>query len=567
MNTHTKFHFANGKREILVVDDEMINREILGMILQNDYEVHFAVDGEDALRQIHERCGTLSLILLDLMMPGISGIEVLRRVREDPMTKRIPVIVLTADQEAEVKCIRMGAIDFIPKPYPQADVILARIVRTIELSEDRDIIRSTERDPVTDLYNREFFFQYCQQYDQFHNDLPMDAILININHFRTINERFGTAFGDKVLKSIGDRIREAVKESGGIVCRRESDTFLVYCPHREDYKEILNYASVTLSGDESQTNRIRLRMGVYPNVDKSVNVERRFDRAKSASDAEQSHYGKSIGVYDDSLHQKELYQEQLLDDFRTAIHEEQFTVFYQPKFNIRGETPVLSSAEALVRWVHPVHGFISPGIFIPLFEENGMIEILDRYVWEHAAAQQRQWKETLGFTLPVSVNVSRVDMYDPDLHNILQGLVDQNGLTTADILLEITESACTDSTTQIQKTTERLRNMGFKIEMDDFGAGYSSLSMIDSLPIDVLKLDMSFVRNATEQQNTKLLEVMMELAAYLGVPTIAEGVETQEQLMMLKEIGCDIIQGYYFSKPVPAEEYEVFLKEYALQTV
>ena len=558
---HLKFHSVDGKRLILVVDDEMINRELLGAVLSADYEVIFATNGEEALEQVRAHQGTLSLVLLDLLMPVMPGMEVLRRMREDPELRRIPVIVVTSDQNAEIESLNLGAIDFIPKPYPQPGVVLARVQKTIELSEDREIIQVTERDSLTGLYNREFFYRYAVQFDQYHQDMAMDAIIVDVNHFHMINERYGKAYGDEVLRRIGEKVREMVRDSGGIVCRREGDTFMVYCPHREDYTDILNNASIGLAGDDEAENRIRLRMGVYPNADKSIEIERRFDRAKMASDTVRNSFTKTIAYYDNSLHETELYEEQLIEDFQKAIREEQFVVFYQPKFDVRAEIPVLASAEALVRWRHPTLGMISPGVFIPLFEDNGLIQQLDTCVWHKAAAQIKDWKDRLGISVPVSVNVSRIDMYDPALVEKFQSLLSMHGLTANEFLLEITESAYTQDSAQIISTVNRLRDLGFQIEMDDFGTGYSSLNMISSLPIDALKLDMKFIRNAfRDGKDTRLIEVIIDIADYLGVPVIAEGVETEEQLNALKALGCDIVQGYYFSKPVPAEEYEVFVR-------
>ena len=215
-----------------------------------------------------------------------------------------------------------------------------------------------------------------------------------------------------------------------------------------------------------------------------------------------------------------------------------------------------------MRWQHPKLGMVSPGVFIPLFENNGLIPTLDQYVWCEAAKQVRDWKERLGIPLPVSVNVSRIDLYDPLLVDKLEEIVLQNGLSNEDLLLEITESAYTENSDQIISTVKMLQKLGFRIEMDDFGSGYSSLNMLSALPIDALKLDMSFVRNAfRERKDTRLLEVMILLAESFGVTTIAEGVETAEQMFTLKMMGCDIIQGNYFSKPLPAKEFEVFLVE------
>ncbi len=556
---HVRFHSENGKRLLLIADDERINREILAGILQSDYESLLAEDGLTALEAARAHAETLSLILLDLNMPGMSGWDFLRCVRKDPALSRIPVIVLTADQDAEVESLSLGASDFIPKPYPRADVILARIRRTIELSEDRQIIQSTERDPLTGLYNREYFYRYADQFDQYHRDLPMDVLVIDINHFHMINERFGTAFGDELLRRIGGKLRDLVGSTGGMVCRQEGDTFLVYCPRGLDYPRLLNDASAGLMDDEGGS-RVRLRMGVYADADKSLDIERRFDRAKSAADTVRNSFTRSIGVYDAAMHEREVYNEQLIEDFPRAVAERQFQVFYQPKFDVRPEVPVLASAEALVRWKHPTLGMISPGVFIPLFEENGLIQALDQYVWRTAAAQIRDWKRRFDFTVPVSVNVSRIDMYDPNLIGTFSTILAENELTPREFLLEITESAYTQDSEQIIRTVNRLRSLGFRIEMDDFGTGYSSLNMISTLPIDALKLDMQFIRNAFNQRkDTRMLEVIIDIADYLSVPVIAEGVETDEQLNALKAMGCDMVQGYYFSRPIPAEAYEPFV--------
>ena len=555
-NTNGRQRPGGGRRQILVVEDEMINRELLGMMLSETYDVIYAENGQLALEQMHAHQDTLSLVLLDILMPVMTGLELLAHIKnEEPALRQIPIIVLTADQQSEVESLDLGASDFIPKPYPQQAVILARIHRTIELYEDRRLIGSTERDPLTGVYTREYFYSYAAQYDRYNPDTPTDAMIIDVSHFHMINERFGAAYGDELLRRIGASLRTIVLERGGIAGRRAADMFFVYCPHADDPHELLERLNADI--DDPHT---RLRIGVYENTDKTLELERRFDRAKSAADSVRGSLSANIGMYDDSLRVKELYEEQLIEEFPRAIEEGQFDVFYQPQFDIRGETPVLSGAEALVRWKHPRLGMISPGVFVPLFEENGLIRTLDDYVWRRAAADIRDWKARLGFAVPVSVNVSRVDIFAPDIVETFLSILESNQITTSELFLEVTESAYTQDSERIIRTVSELRHVGFHIEMDDFGAGYSSLNMISTLPIDTLKLDMEFIRNAfREQKNTKILRIVIDLAAYLGVPVIAEGVETEEQLAALKEMGCDIAQGYYFSKPVPAAEYEQFL--------
>ena len=548
------------KRRILIVEDEFVNREILKSNLEPEYDILLAETGAAALAVIQDTAETLSLVLLDLILPDIHGMDLLRRMKQTARLARIPVIVLTADREAEVESLDSGASDFIPKPYPMHEVIQARVRRTIELSENRDLIRFTERDQLTGLYNREYFSRYAEQYDLYHRDEPTDALVVDISHFHMINERYGKKYADDMLRRIGRELVSCVRESGGIVCRREADTFLVYCPHLADYAALAD--RVTSAAEEGTRCHVRIRLGAYPGVDKSIDVERRFDRAKMAADSIRNSFTSSVAVYDDALHEKEIFAERLLDDFPAALDGKQFIVWFQPKFDIRPDKPVLYGAEALVRWKHPELGMVSPGVFVPLFESNGLVRDLDHYVWREAAARLRDWKNRFGFTVPVSVNVSRIDMLDPDLAGILQSLVTESGLNYSDIHLEITESAYTQDAERIIAVVNRLREMGFVIEMDDFGSGYSSLNMISTLPIDALKLDMLFIRNAfSENGNTRMLEICIDISESLSVPMIAEGVETIDQMRALKSMGCDIVQGYCFARPMPAEDFESFLLE------
>ena len=546
------------KRQVLIVEDEYVNRELLNAYLENDYELLFAETGAEALETIHARSETLSLVLLDLILPDINGLEILRRIKQDADLTRIPIIVLTSDTESEVESLNTGASDFISKPYPRHEVIMARIRRSIELSENRDLIRWTERDHLTGLFNRDYFYRYAEQYDLFHAEEPTDALVLDISHFHMINERFGKACGDEILRRIGAELLRMARLYGGIVCRREADTFQVYCPHRTDYEVLVRQIADTVNAD--MHGHIRLRVGVYAEVDKRLEMERRFDHAKNAADSIRNSYSVSVAVYDDRLHEQEVFAERLLDDFHSALEQKQFIVFFQPKFDVRPDTPVLCGAEALVRWKHPELGMVSPGVFIPLIEGNGLIRDLDNYVWRETAAQIRAWKERLGRSVPVSVNVSRIDMMDPELADTLCGIVRENGIDFSDLHLEITESAYTEDAKQIVEVVSGLRDTGFRIEMDDFGSGYSSLNMLSALPIDVLKLDMLFIRTAfSGAGNTRMIEIILDISHSLSVPMIAEGVETEEQMLTLKKIGCDIVQGYYFAKPMPAGEFESFL--------
>lgn len=552
------------KSYVLIVEDENVNTMMLANMLQDSFDLLYATDGVEALEEIKTHIDEIGIVLLDLKMPRMSGMEVLKVMKEEEELSDIPVIVMTADQSSEVECLKFGAMDFIPKPYPAPEVVQARVNRCIELSEKRDIIESTERDPLTGLYNMNYFLNYVRMYDRHYTEMPMDAIVVDVNHFHMINERYGKQYGDGVLARIGEKIRNITREVGGVACRHSADTFFIYCPHREDYEDLLAKISEDLGGEESAVNRVRLRMGVYSSVDKSYDISHRFDYAKNAANTVKSGFGRAVGIYDSDMHKAELYREHLLEDFRPSLENNRFKVYLQPKYDIRPDEPVLSSAEALVRWDHPDLGLISPGVFIPLLEDNGLILELDMFVWREAARKVRDWKDRFGYSVPVSVNVSRVDMLTPNLKEIFEDILSTYNLGTEDLMLEITESAYTEDYEQVISTARELRGMGmgFRIEMDDFGTGYSSLGMLSHLPIDVLKLDISFVRSAFgETRDVRMIELIIDIADYLHVPVVAEGVETEEQYLVLKAMGCDYVQGYYFSKPVPPEEFDRFMIE------
>ena len=551
---------AQSRKTVLIVEDEFVNREILKNILSSDYETLEAEDGKAALEILKEHQDEISLVLLDLILPEMSGIEVLGHMQSDTHLNHIPAIVLTSDKGQEVECLDLGASDFISKPYPNASIVLARIRRVIELYEDRKIIQDTERDPLTRLYTRQYFYEYAAQIDAINKDAAMDALAIGFRSFHIIKERFGVNETNSLLVRFAKRLQKAKARISGIICHLEADLFIVYCEHHETYDGFIEEISKNLYADKEGKTPVNLQLGIYQNVDKSLDVDMRFERAKGALEKIRGSVMQSVSVFDNKHQDQELFEEQLIEEFPVAIKEKQFVVYYQPKYNIKGETPRLSSAEALIRWNHPKLGLVSPGIFVPLFERKGLIRLLDLYVWEEAAAQIRRWKEQFGKTVPVSVNVSRVDLYDPCLLQTLQGIVERNGLDCADLLLEITESAYTDEVDMILSRVKSLRDAGFKIEIDDFGTGYSSLSMINKIPLDALKIDMIFVRNAFAGQNdSQMIKIIIDLASYLGVPTIAEGVESKDQIEALRKLGCDIVQGYCFSKPVPPQEFEKFI--------
>ena len=544
---------------VLVVDDQEINRDVLGMILEDYYELIFACDGKEAVRKIEENQDKLSLIMLDLIMPEMDGFSVLSYVHENEHLNRIPVIVLTAEKDAELKALQMGAADFITKPFDMHEVIRARVARIIELSEGRRLISAAEHDKLTMLYNRNFFFEYASRIHLYHPKWRMDAVVMDIEQFHTLNELNGREFGDNVLRIIGNEIRAFLAETEGLASRIEADRFDIFCKAQDDYQALLDRFQRKVDGVAENVS-IRLRMGVMP-WQEDVEPILLFDRARTACSMVRGEYKARLLIYSEDMRMRELLNQRLLNDLRQAVQEKQFVLFYQPKYNIQCDPPRLSSAEALIRWKHPELGMVFPGDFIPLFESNGLISIVDNYVWAEAARQIAAWRDKFGMIMPVSVNLSRADVFDPNLVQNLTALIEKNGLNYKDLKLEVTESAYTDSASQLLSVVSRLREIGFEIEMDDFGSGYSSLNMISAMPLDVLKMDMKFIKNIEHNaKDFRLVELVMDIAKYLKVPVVAEGVETENQMQLLREADCDLVQGYYFSRPLPPEKFEKLIE-------
>ena len=549
------------RRFILIVDDEFINREILGNMLEDEYHVLYAVNGREALEVVKENASMLSAILLDIMMPEMTGYEVIEELHKDELYKHIPIIVLTSENDAEVKSLKLGAADFIKKPYGEPEVIRARVERIIELSEDKKFIQAAEKDELTGLYNKSFFYEYAEMMDRYHADLKTDAITLNIDHFHLVNEIYGRDFGDKLLVIIADSIREFMKGSEGLACRNDADTFFLYIEHHEDYSGLVDVINKNIL-DITGTPNIRIRVGIFSRVEHELEMEQRFANARLACNTLRDSFMHSIAYYDLTLREKSIFSQRLISDINDALENHEFEVYYQPKYDITGDEPHLSSAEALVRWNHSEYGMIKPKVFLPLLEQNGLINALDHYVWRETIRQIREWKDTYGKSVPISVNVSRMDLYDTGLADFLLDLLEEHNLSADDLYLEITESAYTNDTSQLVKSVQALRDEGFRIEMDDFGAGYSSLNVLSSMPVDVLKLDMDFIAHIHEDDKAlHMVKLILDMARYMKVPVIAEGVEMAAQFDLLKESGCQIIQGYYFSKPIPADKFAEFLTE------
>ncbi|MBR1709862.1 MAG: EAL domain-containing protein [Clostridia bacterium] len=463
--------------------------------------------------------------------------------------------------------------DFIMDNLPLVIAIVAAVMAVIVLlmlrsvraeRRAKQLIAATEIDKLTGLYNRDYFFQYANRMYREHPDIQKDAFVMNIEQFHRINALNGREFGDRILRILGTEVLAIANENGGIAGRFGADRFDIYCRHVEDYQSVFDRLQNKL-GSLAPNASIRIRMGVMPSQAKLEPVQQ-FDMARTACSMARGHYKEHLIVFDEKVRERELMDQRLLNDLRHALDNYEFEVYYQPKYDIKVEPPRLASAEALIRWQHPELGMIPPDDFIPLFERNGKICEVDKYVWSQAARQIARWRAQFGVTIPVSVNLSRADVFDPGLMDTLDGILRENNLNHDAFKLEVTETAYTENSAQVISVVERLRTKGFTVEMDDFGTGYSSLNMLSAMPVDVLKMDKTFVQNIeNDKKDIQLVALILGIANNLNIPVIAEGVETEAQIQLLKDLGCSLVQGYYFSKPLHPDEFEANILSKSLE--
>lgn len=547
------------RKKILIVEDNPLNRAMLSAIISTEYKVLEADNGQAALEVLKQYGEQISLILLDIIMPVMDGYTFLSVIKANSAYSSIPVIVTTQnDNESdEVEALAHGATDFVAKPY-KAQVILHRVASIINLRETAAMINLLQYDRLTGLYSKEFFYRRAKELLLRNPEQKYDIICSDIENFKLVNDVLGIPSGDRLLCSTAERYKE-FDQKNGISGRLNADQFICMKERQQNYTEEWFLQLEQQVKESSGINNIVIKWGIYPIEDRTLSVEQMCDRALLAVRSIKGKYGKYFAAYDDELRNKLLREQSITDSMESALAKGQFEIYLQPKYRMKDH--VLAGAEALVRWIHPEWGILLPGQFIPLFEKNGFITKLDQYVWERACELLWDWDERGYDMIPLSVNVSRADFYNANLASILLDTVKNYNLSPSLLHLEITESAYTENPMQIIETVTQLRELGFIIEMDDFGSGYSSLNMLNQMPIDVLKLDMQFVQSETAKPiKQSILRFVMDIARSMELDTVAEGVETPEQLERLKEIGCNYAQGYYFSKPIPHRDFEALLK-------
>ena len=557
------------KNAILIVDDSRLNRETLAAILKDKYNIIEAEDGRSGLEVLEKRKDDIVLVILDIVMPGMDGFAFMEEARTRESIRNIPIVVATTenDYQTEKRCLELGVWDFIPKVF-QPEIIRFRVLNTIK----RSMAHSLEHDGLTGLYTIQKFSQCVKRNLENNQDTKFTFIRLDIERFKMINNFYGIEAGDRLLIYISGLIEAYWQDVENCVFGRiDGDVFGICFPKDEKKlngfilyikQELKKYkAAYYLETAMGIYDILETAMGIYDILDNNLDVRNIIARATLAAKQCKGQYMIHEARYTEELRAKIIREQNIINEMEHALETGEFVVYFQPKYELDHCRP--SGAEALVRWKKADGTIVSPGDFIPVFESNGFIIRLDYYVWDQVCRFIKNNLAHRGDSEVISVNVSRVNLYNPNFLESLVNLVEKYKIPPKYLNLELTESAFSDDARMIQNAVDYLHKAGFTILMDDFGSGYSSLNVLKDIDIDVLKIDMRFLsKGSSEERGEKILEAVIKMAKSLDMLVIAEGVEEEKQVKMLKRLGCDYIQGYYFAKPMPKKDYVKLLQKH-----
>lgn len=414
------------------------------------------------------------------------------------------------------------------------------------------LIHKFEMDDLTKTFTRQAFFHYGEKLLE-NTEEKYTAAIVEIDNFKIMHSQYGETICNELLIYVADYLMNLFPD--GYVGRFSRSRYAIIFEEREGF-EVEAIIDPDMIKASPMPNMV-LKLGLYTPIDTSVTIRRCYDRVSLALQKVRGIYGQNIAYYDDSMESQLLDEHKIEEYMEVALLEKQFQVYYQPKHDAGNKK--LIGAEALVRWIHPKYGFMSPGQFIPIFERTGFITKVDAYVFEKVCHDLKEWQDKGIANIPISINMSRKDFYEDEWITQRLAVVDALGIDTQLIHIEVTESLYAEEADVIKDKIDRIRARGIKIEMDDFGNGYSSLGMLAGISLDVLKLDMSFIRDI--ETTEVVVESIIALGHKLGLSIVAEGVETENQFEIVRKHGCDYIQGYYFAKPMTKDEFEEYLKK------
>lgn len=564
---------------IMMVDDEPILMAVIQEFLSEaGYKNFEAVeDSTQALDKLHEF--QPDVLLLDLVMPEVDGFQILRSVRAHAETRHLPVIVLTSSSDAatKLKALELGATDFLAKPVDSSELVL-RLRNTLTVKAYQDQLAFY--DTLTGLPNRRLFMDRLKWALQHADRTHKSAAILNVNldRFKNINDTLGPRIGDALLAQVASRLTDCIRmdayisfsdraELSSSVSRFGGDEFSIIL---HEITRVENAAYVARRLTQSMVDPFyideheiflttSIGIAIYPEDGNEIDVL--MKNVAVATECAKQNGRNNYQFYSKDLNARSEERLKLETDLRRAIDKGQLEIYYQPK--IEGSSGRVSGMEALIRWHRTEHGTLSPSEFIPVAEQMGQIIVLGNWLFNEVCRQHREWMEDGIGPLKVSVNVSGHQFSDKDLCNSLQIVLTEHKMDAASLILEITESVLMGDVEGSIQTMHDIKALGLSLSIDDFGTGYSSLSYLKLFPIEELKIDRSFIMDLPDSKSdAAIVRAIIALADGLDLDLVAEGVETEQQLQFLYENGCETIQGFYYSKPLTADQFKQFVIEH-----
>jgi diguanylate cyclase (GGDEF)-like protein len=548
---------------VLADDDPSIRLMIRHVLESEEFDIVEAADGIEALKAVEKHHP--ALVLLDAVMPGIDGFTTCKQIKDKGHTD-VPVMMITGlDDDASVeRAYDVGAIDFITKPIKWA-VLKHRVKSVVStVVAERKVELLAYRDTLTSLPNRLLFadrLEHSIDRSARHRE-SLALLLIDMDDFKLVNDSFGHDAGDKLIKAVGDLLSRSLRRAD-TVARLGGDEFAVIVESIDGVDDAISIAdnlstilehNVRLDEQETFTGA-SIGIALYP--DDGEDARTLLKNADTALFRAKENGRHCFQFYKPEMSVNAMERLELENSMRKALDEDQFVVFYQPTIDIHKNEIV--GVEALLRWDHPDKGIIQPDDFIPLAEDCGLIVPIGEKLIRIVAKQLRAWKDEGIEEQNVSINIAPRQFRDMDILALFKEVIHANELEYTNFTIEVTESALINNTGEVETVLNTLSGMGMTVALDDFGTGFASLAYLKDYPVDVVKIDRMYIDGTPDsREDTAIVEAIAGLTRGLRLRLLAEGIENERQLQMLKGLGCQLAQGYYWSKALPADQYEQF---------
>ena len=564
--------------KIMLVDDEPINTDVLQTYLEGEGYSNFITTSESVQAIDIMQREKPDVVLLDLMMPDVSGFDILTMMRNDKSLTHIPVVILTSsdDGETKLRALQLGAMDFLAKPVDASELAL-RLRNTLGAKAYQHHL--VNFDQLTGLPKREKFMESIDSATILLNSKKSQgaALHVFIDNLKNINSTMGRESGNKMIQTFARRLEASVKATGSVqsafdpdtdfhIARTGGDKFTVFLAPIQDRQQAAALAR-KIEDDTNQAIKLdnrsmlastKIGIAIYP--EDGDDVQTLFSNAETAMTHIRDHGGKENHTfYTASMNEESARVLAIETGLRTAIQKNELRVTYQPKVDI--QTGKIVGAEALVRWISGDLGFVGPDQFISIAERTGQIIEIGEYVLKQACSQAALWKNKYGFDFRMAVNMSIKQVHDSDMCATTKEALSESGLPSNCLTLELTENMVMENAESNIELLRELKELGVKLSIDDFGTGYSSLSYLQRFPLDELKIDRSFIEEIeSENDRAPIVRAMVSLAHDLEMSVVAEGIETEVQLQHMRGLNCELYQGYLRSKPVVADAFEELLQ-------